>query len=113
MSSNESCHRFDDKQATVAVASRVAMSSIAFVGCAVIIVVIAAFRGYRRFMYRLMSNFMIVDLLTSPAELFEAASVSYNSNLGAPSVRDGWGDACVAFAFMDQVLMWMSNCVIV
>ena len=113
MFNNESCHRFDDKQVTVAVASRVAMSSIAFVACAVVIVVIAAFRGYRRFMYRLMSYFMIVDLLTSLAELFEAASVSYNSNLGAPSVRDGWGDACVAFAFMDQVLMWMSNCVIV
>ena len=109
---NESCHRFDDEQVTIAVASRVTMSSLAFVACAVVIAVITAFKGYRRFMYRLMSYFMTIDLLTSLAELFEAASVSYSSKLGAPSIRDGWGDACVAFAFMDQVFMWMSNCVI-
>ena len=113
MSGNESCHSFDDKQVTIAVASRVTMSSLAFLACAVVVVVITAFKGYRRFMYRLMTYFMVVDLLTSLAELFEAASVSYSSIMGAPSVREGWSNTCVAFAFMDQVLTWMSNCVIV
>ena len=113
MSSNESCHHFDDNQVTIAVASRVTMSSLAFVACAVVITVITVFKGYRRFMYRLMTYFMIIDLLTSLAELFEAASVSYSSSMGTPSIREGWDDACVAFAFMDQILMWMSNCVIV
>ena len=89
------------------------MSSLAFVACTMpVIAVIIASKGYKRFMYRLMAYFMTVDLLTSIAELFEAASVSYSSDRGTPSIRDGWGGACVAFAFMDQLLMWMSNCVI-
>ena len=63
-------------------------------------------------MYRLVIYFMLADLLQSVAQVFEVASVSYDHEQEIAYVRGGWETACVMFGFMDQVSMWMSNCVI-
>lgn len=64
-------------------------------------------------MFRLVLYFMSADLLQSIAQVFEVASVNYDAEKETAYVRKGWRTACVAFGFMDQVSMWMSNCIIV
>lgn len=64
-------------------------------------------------MYRLVIYFMTADSLQSIAQVFEVASVSYDYDQKIAFVRRGWETACVAFGCMDQVSMWMSNCVMI
>ena len=112
-SNTTNCFKFDKKEVVSAFVAKATVGSLAFVGCALVILSIVRFRGHKKFMYRLVIYFMTADLLQSFAQVFEVASVSYNQDQKIAHVRKGWEVACVAFGFMDQVSMWMSNCVII
>ena len=110
---NTSCFRFSEKEVTGAFAAKATVGSLSFMSCGLVILLILLFRGYRRFVYRLVVYFISADLLQSFTQVFKVASVSYDPQLGIVSVREGWGTACVVFGFMDQVSMWISNFVII
>lgn len=111
--SNTTCFRFSKKEVTGAFAAKATVGSLSFTACGLVILLILLFRGYRRFVYRLVTYFMSADLLQAFTQVFEVASVSYDTRLETVSVRKGWDTACIVFGFMDQVFMWMSNFVII
>lgn len=110
---NTNCFNFTEDEVTAAVVTRATVSSLAFIVCALVIVVIIVFKGYKEFMYRLVIYFMTADLFQCLALVFEAVPVSYNHGQEIPHVREGWNGACVAFGFIDQISTWTSNGVIV
>lgn len=113
MNQSENCFNFTEKEVVVAVATRATISSLAFVACAVVILLIITFKGYRQFMYRLIVYFMVSDLLQALAQVLVNAPVSYNKEQGIASIREGWTTSCAVFGFMDQVSLWISNCVVI
>lgn len=117
MSSNQSnstdCLKFDEKQITVTVAVRAAIGSLAFVGCLLVILSMVWFKIHKKYVYRLMMYFMVANLLQSTAQVLGVIPIDYDYDEEIASVREGWETACAAFGFINEVSMWMSNCMIV
>ena len=111
--SNDSCFEFDRKEVEGAIAAKSTVASLSFIACAAVIVFILIFGGYKTFVYRLVLYFMTADMLQSFAQVFEVAAVKYDAQSKLVGVRDGWATACTVFGFLDQLSMWMSNCVII
>ena len=112
-SNSTDCFKFDKKQIIAALVAKATIGSLAFVGCLLVILSVVWFKGHKRFVYRLTVYFMTANLLQSFAQVFGVISVDYDYEEEIATVREGWETACVAFGFIDQVSMWMSNCAII
>lgn len=116
---DESCLQFTENQLGIAKVGKITVASLAILICVVAIIIIFLHKAYKQFVYRLVLYLMVVDLIQSVTNILEGIPVQIqhsneteHRNYTQVVVADGWGEACAAFAFGNQVTVWMENLMI-
>ena len=107
---NYTCHNYTLTDFNVIYTTKLVVSSLAVLACIVAISLIVYSKGYKRFVYRLVTYFMATVLCQAISLILEQTPVVYENSLVI--VREGWNVPCSIFAFIDQVALWMGNVVV-
>lgn len=108
--SNTTCY-LSEKEDKAIFVTKLVVVCISLITNVVAIGTLIFFKSYRRFVFRLVLSLLISSLLGVVVQILELIPLNHSSYPIA--VRDGWLPACAAFGFLDQVTIWMSNCVII
>ena len=100
------CYNFSTSAVEAAYYTKLCVASLGILAASVVIIMICASKVYRQFVYRLVLYLMLTNLFQAVALVVEVIPVVVEKD-GEVTVREGWGRACAAFGFIDQIASWM------
>lgn len=104
------CYRLTDRQDKAIFVTKLVVLSISLLANAAALITLFYFKGYRRFVFRLVLCLLVASMVGVVVQILEVTPLNHTE---APTVRPGWQAACSAFGFLDQVAVWMSNFVVI
>ena len=106
--SHPRCHNFSRSEVEAVSIAKISVSGAAVLGCVLVIALIILFKDTSKFVFRLVLYIMLTDLFQSVMFILEQVPVhTVNSYGDQPSIINGTGSLCSAFAFLSQVSTWM------
>ena len=94
------CYNFSNSTKNVAFVVQIALASTGLLACITVVTLILLFRGYKRFIFRLVIYLMAAVGIHATAHILDGLPVDRGKEL--ISIKPGWHAACKAFAVLDQ-----------
>ena len=96
----DTCYNFSKSTKDTAFVVQLSLATTGLLACLAVITLILLFKGYQRFIYRLVIYFMTAVGIHAFAHLVNGLPVDRDQELVA--IKKGWHAACKAFAVIDQ-----------
>ena len=96
----KTCYNFSRRTKDTAFVVQLSLATTGLLACLTVITFILLFKGYRRFIYRLVIYFMTAVGIHAFAHLVNGLPVDRDQEL--VTIKKGWHAACKAFAVIDQ-----------
>ena len=94
------CYNLSNSTKDAAFIVQLSLASIGLVACMTVVTLILLFKGYQRFIYRLVIYLMTAVGIHAVAHIVDGLPVDRRQELVA--IKKGWHAACKAFAVLDQ-----------
>ena len=94
------CYNLSNSTKDAAFIVQLSLASIGLVACMTVVTLILLFKGYQRFIYRLVIYLMTAVGIHAIAHIVDGLPVDRGQELVA--IKKGWHAACKAFAVLDQ-----------
>ena len=108
--SGSNCPKFSAEEQKSWTLGAIIVSSASTVACILAVILILAFKGHKRFVYRLTLYLVVAALLEAVVSVLEVVPVYHNGTVVA--VREGFEDFCAASGFLLEVSVWIPRLVI-
>ena len=110
----EHCLEFSKKIANIIFDLKIALGSLGTLLCLFVIILVAASRIYKQFVYRLVLYLMIVNITQALCQIIELIPVEVTED-DRITMRNGtgWEEGCAVLGYLDVVTAWMGNFVII